>query len=451
MTDTERESGTAGVPERAKQAEEAERRRERWGWAEPVVWTDRMLAALEHGVKGGKWFSLLDKVYAERTLEAAWRRVERNSGSAGVDRQSVEAFGARAEAYLAEVASELRAGTYRPAPVRRVWIPKPGRPERRPLGIPTVKDRIVQTALKLVLEPIWEARFAEQSYGFRPKRGCKDALRRVQELLEGGATWVVEVDLESYFDRIPHEALMTEVERKIADGGVLRLLRAYLSQRVLDGLEQWQPESGSPQGAVISPLLANLYLNPLDWQLAESGYQMVRYADDLVVLCGSQAEAETVLKDLGTWVTAHGLTLHPEKTRIVDATERGGFDFLGYHFERGKKWPSRRSVGKFHDAIRAKTGRTVSGSLESIIGGINPIIRGWFGYFKHSHRTTFAGLDGWVRMRLRSILRKRRKGTGRARNADQQRWPNAAFVRLGLFTMQAARLQAIRALAVQSR
>jgi RNA-directed DNA polymerase len=441
----------AGVPEKATQAEEAEHRRERWGWAEPVVWTDRMLAALESGVKGGRWYSLLDKVYAERTLEAAWERVKRNSGSAGVDRQSVQAFGARAETYLAEIARELRAGTYRPQPVRRVWIPKPGRTERRPLGIPTVKDRIVQTALKLVLEPIWEAGFAEQSYGFRPRRGCKDALRRVQELLDGGATWVVEVDLESYFDRIPHDALVTEVERKIADGGVLALLRAYLSQGVMDGLEQWQPERGSPQGAVVSPLLANLYLDPLDWQMAQQGYQMVRYADDMVVLCRSQAEAETVLEALGAWVAAQGLTLHPEKTRIVDATQRGGFDFLGYHFERGMRWPSKRSERKLRDAIRAKTGRKTGGSLDQLIAGLNPIVRGWFGYFKHSHWTTFGSLDGWIRMRLRSILRWRRKGKGRGRGADHQRWPNAYFVRHGLFTMQTARLQARRALAVQSR
>lgn len=451
MTDTTREERLAGVPAKATQAEDVERRRERWSWAEPVVWTDRMLAALDDGVKGGQWYSLLDKVYAERTLEAAWERVKRNSGSAGVDRQSVQAFGARAEVYLAELARELRAGTYRPQPVRRVWIPKPGRTERRPLGIPTVKDRVVQTALKLVVEPIWEAGFAEQNYGFRPKRGCKDALRRVQELLDGGATWVVEVDLESYFDRIPHAALMTEVERKIADGGVLRLLRAYLTQGVMDGLEQWQPESGSPQGAVISPVLANLYLDPLDRRMAEVGHQMVRYADDMVVLCGSQAEAETVLSDLGEWVTAHGLTLHPEKTRIVDATQRGGFDFLGYHFERGMKWPSKRSERKLREAIRAKTGRMTGGSVEQLIAGLNPIVRGWFGYFKHSHRTTFPGLDGWIRMRLRSILRWRRKGKGRGRGADHQRWPTAYFVRHGLFTMQTARLHAVRALAVQSR
>ena len=219
----------------------------------------------------------------------------------------------------------------------------------------------------------------------------------------------------------------------------------------MDGLEQWQPESGSPQGAVISPLLANLYLDPLDRRMAEAGFQMVRYADDLVVLCRSQAEADTVLSDLGAWVTAYGLTLHPEKTRIVDASQRGGFDFLGYHFERGTRWPSKRSTRQLRDAIRAKTGRQTGGSLEAIIAGLNPIVRGWFGYFKQSHWTAFPSLDGWIRMRLRSILRWRRKGKGRGRGVDHQRWPTAYFVRLGLFTMQTARLHAVRALAVQSR
>jgi RNA-directed DNA polymerase len=452
VTERLREAESAGVPVRAKQAEEAGRQREeRWGWVEPAVWTERMLAALEGGVKGGRWYSLLDKVYAERTLAVAWRRVERNQGSAGVDRQSVEAFAAHAERYLGELSEALRTGTYRPELVRRVWIPKPGRAERRPLGIPTVKDRVVQTALKLVLEPIWEATFAEQSYGFRPGRGCKDALRRVDELLHDQATWVVDVDLQSYFDTIPHEPLVALVEQRVSDGGVLKLVRAYLTQGVLDGLEQWSPARGSPQGAVISPWLSNVYLDGLDHRMAEVGYQMVRYADDMVVLCRSEAEANAALGELTGWVQTHGLTLHPEKTRVVDATQRGGFDFLGYHFERGKKWPSKRSVGKLHDAIRAKTGRKVSGSLDELIERINPILRGWFGYFRHSHRTTFSGIDGWVRMRLRSILRKRHGRRGRARNTDQQEWPTAYFVRHGLFTMQAARLHAIRALAVQPR
>lgn len=447
-TTTEDTAATVQPATAAKQAAEIPAR---WAWVEPTVWNARMLAALENGVKGGKWFSLMDKVYAERTLRAAWRRVERNGGSAGVDRQSVEAFAARAEQYLAEIGQALRAGTYQPQAVRRVWIPKPGRAERRPLGIPAVKDRIVQGALKLVLEPIWEAEFAEQSYGFRPRRGCKDALRRVQELLDGGATWVVDIDLKSYFDRIPHEALLQEIERKVSDGRVLRLLRAYLTQRVMDGLEQWQPEAGTPQGAVVSPLLSNLYLDPLDKLMAGQGWQMVRYADDMVVLCGSQGEAAAALATLGGWVTAHGLELHPEKTRVVDASQRGGFDFLGYHFERGLRWPSQRNERKLKTAIRTRTRRTNGVSLGTTIAELNLLLRGWFAYFKHSHWSTFKRLDGWIRMRLRSILRKRRKGKGRGRGADHQRWPNAYFVKHGLFTMTTARRQAVRALAAQPR
>jgi RNA-directed DNA polymerase len=405
-----------------------------------------MVAALEHGVTGGKWFSLMDKVWAKRTLEAAWERVERNGGSAGVDRQSIDAFAAREEHYLEELQGALRAGTYRPEAVRRVWIPKPGKAERRPLGIPTVKDRVVQTALKLVLEPIWEAEFAEQSYGFRPGRGCKDALRRVQELLNGGSTWVVDVDIQGYFDSLPHGRLIAEVERRVADRGVLRLLEAYLHQGVLDGLEQWQPDQGTPQGAVISPLLANLYLDPLDHELAEQGHQSVRYADDLVVLCRTEREAETVLQELREWMASRGLVLHPEKTRLVDATEPGGFDFLGYHFERGRRWPSKRSERQLREKVRAKTRRKTSGSLDQIVGELNPVVRGWYEYFKQSHTTTWQPLDSWIRMRLRSILRWRQGRKGRGRGSDHVQWPNAYFAAHGLFTMASAHRQAVLAL-----
>ncbi len=446
------EERSARVPEEATRGEEAQgTRRSRWSWVEPEVWTERMVAALETGVKGGRWFSLSDKVYAERTLQAAWKRVQRNGGSAGVDRQSTELFAAQAERYLGELRDALRGGTYRPEAVRRVWIPKPGRAERRPLGIPTVKDRVVQTALKLVLEPIWEAVFAEQSYGFRPKRGCKDALRRVQALLDDGATWVVDVDLQGYFDSLPHARLMAEVERRVADGGVLRLLEAYLHQGVLDGLEQWQPDQGTPQGAVISPLLANIYLDPLDHELAEQGHQCVRYADDMVVLCRTEGEAEAVLGKLREWVASRGLTLHPEKTRSVDATEPGGFDFLGYHFERGRRWPSQRSEGRLRAKIRARTGRMTSGSMDEIAETLNPLVRGWYEYFKQSHWTTWEPLDGWIRMRLRSILRWRLGKTGRGRGGDHPRWPNAYFQEHGLFTMAGAHRQAVRALAGHSR
>jgi RNA-directed DNA polymerase len=405
-----------------------------------------MVAALEHGVTGGKWFSLMDKVWAKRTLEAAWERVRRNGGSAGVDRQSIDAFAAQAERYLEELQAALRAGTYRPEAVRRVWIPKPGQAERRPLGIPTVKDRVVQTALKLVLEPIWEAEFAEQSYGFRPGRGCKDALRRVQELLNGGSTWVVDVDIQGYFDSLPHGRLIAEVERRVADRGVLRLLEAYLHQGVLDGLEQWQPDQGTPQGAVISPLLANLYLDPLDHELAEQGHQSVRYADDLVVLCRTEQEAEAVLQKLREWTVSRGLTLHPEKTRLVDATEPGGFDFLGYHFERGRRWPSKRSERQLREKVRAKTRRMASGSLDQIVGELNPVVRGWYEYFKQSHTTTWQPLDSWIRMRLRSILRWRQGRKGRGRGSDHVQWPNAYFAAHGLFTMASAHRQAVLAL-----
>jgi len=445
--DRRAEGDAAAVPGRAKQAAEAQGERgARWSWVEPTVWTERMLAALENGVKGGRWYSLMDKVYAERTLWAAWERVKRHRGSAGVDRQSVEAFEAQAGRYLAELHAALRAGTYRPQAVRRVWIAKRGRTGQRPLGIPTVKDRVVQTAMKLVLEPIWEAVFAEQSYGFRPGRGCKDALRRVQGLLNEGAVWVVDVDLEGYFDSIPHGALEEAVAERVADGEMLRLVGAYLRQGVLEGLTVWEPEAGTPQGAVLSPLLANIYLDPLDKRMAAQGWQMVRYADDLVVLCPSQAAAEAALAELRVWTTAQGLRVHAEKTRVVDARQRGGFEFLGYHFERGLRWPRRGSEGTFRAAIRTKTRRTTGTSLAMIVADVNRTVRGWFEYFKHSHWSTFARLDKWIRMRLRSILRHRQGRTGRGRGADHQRWPNTYFVKLGLFTMSTARV-----LAVQSR
>jgi len=439
VTTSEQDSSGSRVPETATHDAEIEQRRERWGWVEPAIWTDRMISALETGVKGGRWFSLMDKVSAERTLAAAWDRVKRNRGAAGVDRQSVSAFAAHAERYLGELAEALRNGTYRPQPVRRVWIDKPGSRQQRPLGIPTVKDRVVQTALKLVLEPIFEAGFAEQSYGFRPGRGCKDALRRVETLLQSDYVWVVDADIQHYFDAIPRERLMTAVESRIADGGILALLRSYLTQGVMDGVERWEPEAGTPQGAVVSPLLANVYLDPLDHAMEQGGWAMVRYADDFVVLCASRAEAEVALGMIQDWVDAQGLTLHADKTRIVDARERGGFDFLGYHFERGMHWPKAASTTRFRRAIKAKTRRSSGDSLVTIIRGINPIIRGWYGYYRHSHKTTFERLDGYVRMRLRSILRKRHGGTGRGRGTDHYRWPNAYFDAQGLFTMIAAR------------
>ncbi len=402
-----------------------------------------MLTALETGVKGGLWFSLIDKVYSLPNLRAAFAKVKVNGGAAGCDRQTIAMYEVRLEANLRDLSEQLRGGDYRPRKIRRVWIPKPGGRQRRPLGIPTVRDRIVQTALRNVLEPIFERDFAERSYGFRPGRGCKDALRRVAALLEDGYTHVVDVDFQSYFDTIPQRPLLEMVARQVADGRVLKLIESFLRQEVLDGLEQWTPTAGSPQGAVISPLLSNIYLDPLDHTMAECGFEMVRYADDLVILCRRATEARAALERVWSWSATAGLRLHPQKTRIVDA-DRDGFDFLGYHFRRGRRWPSRKSLKKFRAAVRAQTPRQHGQSLKDIIARVNRIVRGWFEYFRHaSYTITFRALDGWLRRRLRRLLLKRhKKGRHQGLGTAHQRWPNAYFAAQGLLSMEAAHVRA---------
>ena len=439
MTDRPTEEQPAGVSETTTQAGDI---RARWAWAEPSVWTERMLTALEKGVRGGKWYSLMDKVHTLANLRAAFAKVKGNRGGAGVDHQTIEMFEHCLEENLEKLSQSLKDGSYRPQAVRRVWIPKAGSKEKRPLGIPTVRDRVVQAALLHVLEPIFERGFAEQSYGFRPNRGCKHALRQVVELLKAGFTVVVDADLKSYFDTIPREPLVGLVEARVSDGSVIEVVRAYLKQGVMDGMDLWVPEAGTPQGAIISPLLSNIYLDPLDQEMARKGFMMVRYADDFVIMCRSQAEAEQALEVVRQWTAAVGLTLHPTKTRIVDATTKGGFDFLGYHFERGMRWPRKKSLTKFKDAIRSKTRRTNGQSLQAIIADVNRTLAGWLEYFKHSHRNIFPDLDGWTRMRLRSILRKRSKRRGRGRGRDHQRWPNAFFCEQGLFSLATARAEA---------
>src|SRR5208337_1049043 len=376
------------VPARATRAGEILLR---WGWVESRVWTPRMLTALEQGVKGGKWFSLIDKVHPERTLLAAFSQVAANKGAPGVDHVTVTMFDERLEENLRTLSEDLRTDHYRPQQIRRHYIPKPGSKEMRPLGIPTIRDRVVQTALLNVLEPIFERDFAEHSYGFRPRRGCKDALRRVDELLKKGYTYIVDADLKSYFDTIPHD----------------------------------------------SPLLSNIYLDPLDHLMAQQGFEMVRYADDFVILCRSPEEAARALAAVQEWTAEADLTLHPEKTKIVDAKETS-FDFLGYRFDRGRRSPRTKSLTKFKDAIRAETSRSSGKSLKMIIATINPRLRGWFEYFKHSRHYMFNDLDGWIRMRLRSILRKRLGKEGRGRGSDNQRWPNKFFAAQGLYSLKTA-------------
>jgi len=412
-------------------------------WAEATIWTDRMVSALGNGVKGGKWFSLVDKVNRPSTLEAAWHKVERNKGSSGIDGQSIERFAAGAAGYLAELHESLKSGQYRPSPVKRVDIPKGGG-QTRPLGIPTVKDRIVQTAIKMAIEPIFETEFRDGSYGFRPGRSCKEALRQVDRLLKEGYVHVVDADLKSYFDTIPHDRLMTQVACKISDGRVLDLIKGYLCQDVMKGMEQWTPTTGTPQGAVISPLLANIYLDPLDLLMEQRGYRMVRYADDFVILCRTAEEAAAALRQVTAWTTANGLTLHPDKTRIGDAREPGqGFDFLGYRFEGGLRFVRKKSLKAFKDKVRAKTKRSRGVSLGRVVADLNPMLRGWFGYFKHAVPSEFLLLDSFIRRRLRAILRKQEKRPGFGRCPDDhRRWPNAYFASFGLFTLSTARYQA---------
>jgi len=443
VTDRTNEAEPAAVSEGAKQAGEIW---QRWSWVERTVWTERMLTALEQGVKGGKWFSLMDKVTDPKTLWRGFEQVKANQGAAGVDRQSVEDFQRNLIQNLKQLSEQLRDGRFQPQPVRRVWIPKPGSTEKRPLGIPTVRDRVVQAALRMVLEPIFERDFAEQSYGFRPNRGCKDALRRVDDLLKQGYTWIVDADLKSYFDTIAQDQLIERMEEKVSDGRVIGLVEQYLQQPVMDSGKSWTPEAGTPQGAVLSPLLSNIYLDPLDRAMAAAGIEMVRYADDFVILSRSQWEAEHALEQVRQWTGQAGLVLHPVKTRIVDATQPGGFDFLGYHFERGQRWPREKSLRKFRNTIRVKTRRTHGHSLKVIVEDLNRTLKGWFGYFKHSDPATFPTEDQWVRGRLRSILRKRSGLQGRGRGWDHRRWPNAFFARQGLFSLKHAHAIACQSL-----
>ena len=344
---------------------------------------------------------------------------------------------------LDRLEASFRAGTYRPQAIRRVWIPKPGSNEKRPLGVPTVRDRVVQTAARNVLEPIFDVTFSEHSYGFRPGRGCHHALERVEALLNAGRVYVVDADLKSYFDTSPKDRLMARLGEQVSDSRLLQLVEMFLAQGVLDGLREWTPETGTPQGAVLSPLLANIYLNPLDQLLDSAGFALVRYADDFVILCETREVAERALAMVGDWVKANGLTLHPTKTKIVDARTEG-FDFLGYHFCGGLRLPRKKSEQKLRATVRRATRRTNGQSLGHMCRRLSSHLRGWFTYFHHCHWSVFHDLDGWTRARLRSVLRKRSGRRGRSRGTDHQRWPNTYFHEQGLYSLQAAHVRFVQ-------
>lgn len=441
--DRQMEDKSKGVPSRAKQFEEAAAMRP---IAEPCVWTDQMLKALARGVKGGKWYSVIDKVWKPKTLRRAFELVKQNGGAAGVDEQTIEDFERHHDANIERISRNIREETYEPKAVKRTWIPKPGGAEERPLGIPTIEDRVIQMACKIVLEPIFEKDFAEHSYGFRPKRSAKDALRHFDGLLQEGAVWVVDADIKSYFDEIPHRQLMERVSERVSDGRMLKLVETFLDQEVVDGDDRWKPEKGTPQGGVISPLLANIYLNPLDHHMAEQGYEMIRYADDFVVVCDTEEEAKEALHVIETWVNGAELRLHPEKTKLVDASGNEGVHFLGYAFKNGVKVPRKKARKRFKEKIRAKTRRTEGHSLETVIEEVNEVTESWFEYFKHSCAPGLTSLDGWIRNRLRAVLKQRAGNPGHPGPADYKRWPNSFFAKCGLSTMAGLRAAIHRSL-----
>lgn len=375
--------------------------------------------------KKRKWYSLADKVWSMKNLEAAFYEVKKNRGAPGVDKVTIKEFELELEHNLRMLQEQLRHKAYRPMPVRRVYIPKDDGSDR-PLGIPSVRDRIVQAALKRILEPIFEEKFMDCSYGFRPGRSAHMAIEKIRKDLMDGYVYVIDADLKSYFDTIPHDRLIEAVREEVVDGTVLRLIEGFLKSGVLDQGSFQMSEKGSPQGGVISPLLANIYLHPLDRVMTERGHRITRYADDFVICCKSRKGAERVLNSIIKVLERDmGLTIHPEKTRIVNNMVEP-FVFLGYEFKKGYfHGPSDKAVKKFKAKVKDATKRNLTVDMEDFVKRrLNPIIRGWGRYFGIGFsKQLFRELDSWIRRRLRAIqLRSWRKIKKLHRELRKRNW-----------------------------
>jgi RNA-directed DNA polymerase len=406
------------------------------------MWTEAMKAAL--GLlrqTERKWYSLYDKVIAPASLKAAWDRINhRTTGKkrrqgAGVDGMTVAKFADRAEQELQKLGEQLSTGRYGPSPVRRHYIPKLGSKKLRPLGLPTVRDRVVQEACRSMLEPIFEAEFLAKSHGFRPGRSVETACVEVERQLLAGRAWVVDIDIEKCYDMIPHEPLVDRVARRVSDGKVLELIRSFLKSGVMEEMKVRYEMTGTPQGGIVSPILANIYLHDLDVAMEAHGVAWVRYADDVVALCQSREEAEQTLEHIREILNGLGLKLSPEKSRIVHLDE--GFDYLGWHYQGQQRWPRKKSTDKLRHRLRQLSRRNRPDSLQTICGELAPVQRGWFNFFRAGNvQQKFQVLDEWLRRRLRSLLRRRKKLRGISpRGRDHQRWPNSYFTEHGFFSL----------------